>query len=340
VSECCLTCDECCEYAGPNQQGLCIENMCKFVPDLECRADAGCGDRLSATLCRLQGVCFRPYCLRGVCECFDGTDADLDEDGVPCPDDCDDLDPEVSRRLVCVRDADHDQYPECAEDEDETCMVFCVEPNATCPRGFLDMADRNSERPHSVRTEGESCAAAGESRPLIDAEDCDCCDRDKRAFPGSIYIGSAATNCGDADFNCDGFEEKYACCEDGAHDAYHAFPSARYLWHTNSAGCYALPEPDEDACGGCSTVPDEGSGPNVGVHELGWACESNCSLYETPVSLVGEGDCPNACDSRCDCVDPGTEPVLGRCAKAVTACTEVRPGLFSDLERCCVLAVH
>jgi len=346
VSECCLDSDECCEYAGPGQTGICdVAHTCTFAcTGCMCTTDEHCDAFVSMTLCRTQGECFYPSCERGLCECLNGTGLDLDQDGVPCPDDCNDRDAGISQRLVCVRDADSDHYLNCdavdaaIDDDDEfadpsVCSVFCVEPGATCPYGYTNFDPDRFSKPRSDRADtGVPCTAA--EVPGVDLDDddyCDCCDMDARAYPDSMYAGSTKNECGDADYDCNHITEERACCEDGMHDYTYTHPSVeRRLWP--EADC--TPVVTGAPCGGCATV--NGSA----VYTAGWACETNCSAFEAQTSSVGEGACPPTCDSMCDCADAAAPPVLGRCGKAVVGCLEVRNDVFSDDERCCVAAVH
>lgn len=336
VSECCLTDEECCEYAGPHETGYCNHNCncsgtCLFVPDRECAVDADCDARLSALICRAQGECFRPYCDASECRCFNGTGVDLDQDGVPCPEDCDDTDPHITTSITCLRDKDNDNYPECGpilalNGEEERCMQFCVEPNHTCPYGYTDVTDPlrwYKDRSHR-RDTGVPC---NETAPEDD-DDCDCCDIDKRAYPNSMYTASRPNNCGDPDYNCDGETDVRACCIDGFSDAHAGSGGPRFLWFVDAC----VNGTAIDVCGGCETI-------NATADlALGWACESECDSV-TP-SPVPPGACPNACNGECDCVDDDQRPVTGRCGKFVTSCVQVRTDLFADHEECCVSTVQ
>jgi len=336
ISECCMTSDECCEYAAPHQVGICDKNCtCQFVSSLQCRTDDDCAGLHSSIVCRAQGPCFTPMCEAGLCQCHNGTGLDLDDDGVPCPDDCDDTDPYITTELTCVRDRDNDHFPDCPpfivsadDDEDEDCMVFCVEPNHTCPYGYADVSD--AERQEKQRSRRRDTGAPCDELPAIDEEDCDCCDRDKRAYPGSLYSASTLNNCGNADYDCNGVADNVTCCVNGTRDYYYAhYPtSSRYLWFTNVC------TEDTRVCGGCSTV--NGSAVLVG----GYACETNCTGDE--ITSVAAGMCPNACDNECECVDADSPPMIGDCTKVVTSCIHVRsePVLYGDHEACCVAAVH
>lgn len=325
----CLTSADCCEFAGPNQVGICdFECKCKFTTSLQCVNETACEQLLSGLVCRAQGECFRPECDAGLCQCHNGTGADLDQDGVPCPEDCDDTDASISVSLTCVLDRDNDAFPDCGSvlDDAPTCLTFCVEPNATCPLGYTDIDDPNrTERVRSQRTDtGVPC----ESEPVVPEELCDCCDIDKRAFPGSLYVASTQNACGNADYDCDGTSTEQLCCSDGSLDAYSV--NERYLWF--SAECELAPINVSDGCGGCSTEN------SAAVLVEGYACESECTGAEN--TQVAPGMCPNACNNECVCVDEDTPPFLGECAQVIVDCAHVRPTLYADVERCCVVTVH
>ena len=328
ISECCLTSDECCEYAAPHQVGICDKNCtCQFVSSLQCRVDADCDGLVSSLACRAQGECFVPHCDAGLCRCFNGTGIDLDGDGVPCPDDCNDQDPTISASIKCLLDYDNDYYPSCAGGEG-SCMDFCVEVNHTCPYGYTDPTDPDhNEWPRSQRPDtGVPC----EEQPVFDEGLCDCCDIDKRAHPGSLYSASTPNNCQDADYDCDNTTEYVGCCADGMLDAYgHHHAAGRYIWFSQ----LCVDDFVYGDCGGCSTVNE------TAVRVGGFACETNCSDGEF-ITTVPEGACPNVCANECACADAQTQPPLGQCAKFVTSCVEVRPDLFADHEACCAIAVH
>jgi len=328
IDECCLTSEECCEYAAPHQIGICDANhTCQFACSSQCVHDDDCEPLLSALICRSSGPCFRPHCDAGLCRCHDGTGLDLDQDGVTCPDDCDDTDASITTSLMCLRDADNDYWPACNDDDDDDdeCFVFCVEPNATCPHGYTDVDDPNrTERTRSQRPDtGVPCTEV----PVVAEDECDCCDIDKRAHPGSLYAGSAPNNCGSADYNCDYATEERACCIDGLNDPYVA-SGTRYVWFEQLC---ETPTTVNETCGGCETLENA-----TAVLVAGWACEDECDGAPPSESSM----CPNACAGECDCVDAGSPPVLGRCAKFVDSCIHVRPTLFADAETCCVAAVY
>jgi hypothetical protein len=312
-------------------------------------------------------------CDAGVCQCFNGTGLDLDKDDVMCPEDCDDLDPYVSKDILCFRDRDNDHYPHCdpysyirddGEDDGEieqgsdggghhrrrrkrsNCMRFCVAENDTCPYGWADPSDSDRfEKYRSKVTEGSPCS--GEN--VTDTDECDCCDRDPRAFPGSMYAANEPNWCGNADYDCDGETTTLACCTDGQEDTYRRrhhhqdsadsnSPDPRTLWY--KIECVEV----DDECGGCSTENE------TAIHRAGWACEESCSDVDPSLGSVvarrrkrqlSDGnDCPPSCDGECVCVDSQETPMLGECAKVVTSCIEVRPGIFGDAEECCVATVH
>jgi hypothetical protein len=336
VTECCLTSEECCEYAAPHEVGICDKNCtCKYAStSRRCSTEEDCENRLSALICRANGPCFYPVCLgNGACDCFDGTGVDLDGDGVECPDDCNDQDATITTELVCVRDVDNDHYPACPptsigddDDDDASCMVFCVEPNHTCPYGYTDVADSEwygKDRSHRTDT-GVPCAEL----PEIDEDLCDCCDLDKRAYPGSLYAANTPNNCGDADYDCDGVSTNISCCSAGMND-YYVDEGTRYLWYADTC---LEPFATPGTCGGCTTLNE-----STYVLEPGYACADECTGDE--ITTVAPGMCPNACADECVCVDALTTPVLGQCAKVVDACVQVRPDLFADHEKCCVRAV-
>jgi len=408
VDECCLTSEECCAFATDFQVGICDKNCtCQFASSLQCVDDSGCEGLLSSQLCVSQGECYYPHCDAGLCECHNGTGGDLDGDAVSCPDDCDDRDADVSATLVCLRDHDNDHYADCYcgdrkykhphhhhhhdggakkggyfddDDDGECCQRFCVEVNHTCPYGWADPLDpERFQKPRSQRGDsGVACTADEINATQPDESECDCCDRDKRAFPGSMYASDHANNCREADYNCNGIAERTACCQSGQEDQYGEHD--RTLWYTNE--CIEL---DDDDCGGCSTSNGQP------VLEQGWACSESCSQYNggdrrkravtdsedadtdstadeasgdayrakrtfdwaqhdanvahrggkhsSPSPTSEPGECPDSCNGECVCVDESTKPALGECAKLVTDCAEVRPGLYSDVEQCCAVAV-
>lgn len=325
IDQCCLTSNECCEYAGPHQVGICDKNCtCQFVSSLQCVRDSDCDGLLSSTICTMQGQCFYSHCDAGLCQCLNGTGLDIDCDNVTCPDDCNDRDATVSRKITCIRDQDGDDFPSCTpdDDDDDYCIELCVEPDATCPLGYIDPTDPlRGMRPRTMRQNGTPCTVI----PQINESLCDCCDEDLRAFPGSPYVGSAPNNCGEPDYNCDGDSTPHACCDnDGLHDEFANVD--RYLWY--AAACFNV----TDECGGCSTEY------SAAVLVLGWACETECA--ENAESVVPEGACPAACNDVCQCVDEVTPPLLGECGKMVTNCAHVRSTLYADVETCCVATVQ
>lgn len=366
VQECCLSSAECCSFAGPHQIGVCDKNCtCINVPaGRQCVEDADCDATLQGLLCRSRGECSFPVCAAGWCECVNTTGLDLDQDGVACPDDCDDTDAHVTRTVTCARDADNDHYADCSPDYYEeapagddapprkrpNCATFCVGANETCPYGWTDPSDAmrfEKRRAHDV--EMTPC----EQVPWID--ECDCCDRDPRAFPGSLYVSDRPNMCHDADYNCDGNSTTFACCVDGQNDTHTTHRhSMRTLWHESA--CVEL---ESDECGGCaSSGGKSGGGATLNV---GWACSQDCDNYDTSVGGVArrkrdvseaqgggksgggggdEDDCPASCNGECVCVDGQTPPMLGECAKVVTSCLEVRPDVFGDAEECCAVAVQ
>lgn len=295
VDECCLTSEECCAFAAPHQIGVCDKNCtCQFASSLQCVEDEDCDGLLSSTLCSNEGECFYPHCEVGLCQCFNGTGADVDKDGLACPEDCDDLDSEISETIVCSRDRDDDHFADCYcgqrtyehtyhhhrsgkgggkydsdDDDDECCRRFCVEPNHTCPRGWTNPLDANRfQKPRSQRADtGSPCTEDEANAVQPEEDDCDCCDRDKRAFPNSMFASSRPNNCHEADYNCDGEPQRVVCCSDGQEDQYS--DHGRTLWYTSE--CIEL---DDDDCGGCST---SGGEP---VLEQGWACSESCEQYD------------------------------------------------------------
>ena len=366
VDECCLTSEECCSFASAHQVGICDKNCtCQFVSSLQCTVDSDCDALISGLICRGRGECFLPMCERGLCDCLNTTAMDLDADGVSCPDDCDDLDPSISRQITCFRDYDNDHYPTCTtpthyhhDDDDDgggsapatpgsspggatggwggsapRCMQFCVGANETCPYGWADPSD--PERFEKVRSRRSDTGVACDEELSESDEECDCCDRDTRTFPGSMYASNRVNKCGDSDYNCDGETTQYACCDDGHVDTRY-YRLHRTLWYDSS--CIDISAQDD--CGGCSTTVN-GTADLV----VGWACEETCggSVLQQRKKRTVEmetSDCPSSCNGECVCVDEQTAPVLGECAKLVTSCIEVRPEVFGDGEECCVLTIQ
>jgi hypothetical protein len=305
---CCLTSvDDCCAFASEHQVGVPDGNCsCLFTSSLMCTTDADCDGYVSATLCRAQGACFVPYCELGLCYCLNGTGGDYDDDGVTCPDDCDDWNANVSERITCVRDADDDGSPNCV---DSACTDYCVEPNRTCPLGFLAALDRPRS---SAAVSLGACAVA----PVLLS--CDCCDTDAHAYPGSVYASTLPTNCSSGDYDCDNATTPLACCFE---------PVLSHYWEQLECE----PAFNMSTCGGCSTV----NGSAIEVR--GFACESECTGDELELVPVSAG-CPSVCANHCVCTDETTFPSVGECTKIVTECIEVRHGLFADYERCCAIA--
>ena len=221
ITECCLNSDECCEFADEFQTGICDKNCtCRFIPSLQfqCTRDKHCDRFRTAAACRAQGECYLPVCDHGFCECINAEGMDTDGDGVFCPEDCDDTDPNVSKEVTCFPDADKDQWPSCPEPMPVRrkplpgeCRTFCVEPDFTCPKGWTDPLDpfRFLCPPSRKADQGSTCE--GEPPP----ESCDCCDIDPHAFPGSQHASNTPNACGDEDFNCDGQSTRLACCLEG-----------------------------------------------------------------------------------------------------------------------------
>lgn len=187
----------------------------------------------------------------------------------------------------------------------------------TCPYGWTDPSDPlRFEKRRSEAKRGRPCRDHDD----FDRALCDCCDHDRHTFPGSSYVSNRPNNCHDTDYNCDGRTSSQACCSGGVADEH------RTLWGDDE--CVEI----EEQCGGCKTHHGQSS------LRIGWACVDDCGAYDSPRSH--DGECPGACDGECTCVDSLSTPQLGECAKLVTACLEVRPGVFGDDEQCCAVAVQ
>ena len=212
-------------------------------------------------------------------------------------------------------------------------MTFCVEPGHTCPYGWTDPTDAMRFQKLRSRREdtGVPCTVEEESQIEFDQNECDCCDRDRRAYPESLYASNEVNHCHDADYDCNGKTEELACCNDGHIDLYdRQEPPMRTLWYSST--CREV----ETTCGGCQST--ESSGPLL---ELGWACVDSCVDDEYNVDDVKRTSdgCPEVCGGQCACVDAQSPPILGECAKFVADCLEVRTNLYSDVEQCCVVAI-
>jgi len=325
--ECCLDSAECCEYvAGPFQTMICdVAHRCQPGTCLQCIRDEDCDGLVSSDACLEQGDCFRPSCDAGLCQCFNGTGIDLDHDGVPCPDDCDDRDDSVSRLVTCVPDADGDGFPPCGSN---SCIKFCVEHNATCPVGYVDLDDlERDERPRSLRTDLDFPCELDDEESAPSADSCDCCDIDPLAFPGSWYASGHVTACDDYQYGCrDNGVEYQVCCGDGE------LVGDRYIW--DIADCEIAIGGDLAAageCGGCS---------DTGTANIGWSCETECTEETGLSSSVPPGTCPAGCHNACACISEDVSPVPGVCGNYVDSCLQVRPGIWGDHEDCCILTAH
>lgn len=314
--ECCLSDEDCCPYASDTQIAYCSKSCtCRFFPALQyqCTRDEHCDDLVSGAVCRAEGACQVPFCGRGFCSCANTTGIDVDGDGVPCPDDCDDANPLVSELRRCWPDADGDRRPDCTGE----CASVCVEPGRGCPAGYVTAEGPvpDTRVPSEQDVTGEAC----EEGSTPEATLCDCCDLDSLVYPGSPYAAAQETACGGYDYTCDGQDTGVACCGE---------PSlpGRAAWVAEDACTSA-----QDTCGGCGTGVQ-----NVPLVFDGWACEGSCP--EDGAAFPGEA-CPALCAGECECVSEGTgPPPVGSCARRVTGCVDTGEGVYSDKTECCVAA--
>ena len=212
-----------------------------------------------------------------------------------------------------------------------------MEPGHTCPYGWTDPTDAlRFEKLRSRRQDtGVPCTVDEEEQVEFDQNDCDCCDRDRRAYPESLYASNELNHCHDADYDCNGKTEQMACCTEGHTDLYDQYHGGggkhqpRTLWYAST--CRSV---DVD-CGGCET-----NEVNAAEIEYGWACAESCGGDDDRkrTVVVPEG-CPAVCGGECACVDAANPPMIGECAKFVVDCLQVRPTLFSDVEQCCVVTI-
>ncbi len=344
IEECCLSSEECCEYATELQTAVCDKSCtCRFIStvNMECTKDEHCDQYKNADECRATSPCHQPVCDHstgfGWCECEDLSHEDKDGDGVVCAEDCDDNNPNVAITVHCISDGDSDGFGNCNSD----CLTYCVGANETCPPGYLSVFDNNSTTPSEdcVIFISECDAEVLEHIEEHSDELCDCCDLDCLAYPGSSFGLGKLNLCGEADYNCDGVPTKLSCCDEHDQVGCVGEPSkrnllnyARFAWDINYCQVLDDDHVNDTQCGACETEDDD--------FDLfyGWACTEDC---DAPAKRAPH-QCPEACGDVCVCVDGDTSPQLGECAEAVTHCVEAQsdPIRFSDGTECCISIVN
>jgi len=98
------------------------------------------------------------------------------------------------QRITCLIDADNDGFPDCSD-----CNVFCMPfGETTCPEGYINLfSDSISGDPVPLNETQVLGTCSGMD---VDAEEqyvgeCDCCDCDEYAFPGSRWTSCQPTRC-------------------------------------------------------------------------------------------------------------------------------------------------
>ena len=344
IEECCLSSEECCEFATEFQTAVCDKSCsCVFIStlDMECTRNEHCEQYDSADECRAMSPCHQPVCDHssgiGWCECADLSNEDQDGDGVVCSEDCDDTNPKVSVSVHCLLDADSDGFGDCSGE----CKQYCVGVNETCPLGYADIHQTEGDAHPSVCAvqTGECSAEVLEYIEENHDEVCDCCDIDCLAFPDSLFGTGQLNLCGEADYNCDGVATRLSCCDE--HDQLECVDQQakrdwqqpqRYVWNIDYCHALAYDLSNDTQCGACETEDDD--------FDLlfGWACVEDCEA----LAKRAPHQCPEACGDNCVCVDGDSSPELGECAQAVTHCVEAHsdPVRFSDGTECCMAVVN
>lgn len=182
----CCTEDSECECPNGDLP-TCISNKCHCLPGGggDCRRDSDCQTGVDQANCARTGLCYTNKCVSGTCECKQSLNADADGDGVPCREDCNDLDDSVNATIFCPVgvpadfDKDNDGIPECGVYVKEVC-------NTTCPTGVRPVNATDVER------------SKRDWKKFFIAYNCDCCS----GAPGPDEL----TCCG-RDLNGNGFFE-------------------------------------------------------------------------------------------------------------------------------------
>lgn len=328
--DCCLDSEECCSVAGFKEIGICDKDCkCQFVPTLsgQCTIDSDCDNIVTEELeaCRAEQCC-EIKCDRFWCETVEMDELDKDGDGVPCPDDCDDNNTNISTTLKCYPDADGDGFPDC-----DSCTNICVANGTTCPDGYLESPlveheNDPAEDGYFKILGDETCepdAALLTDVNGVRTSFCDCCDASGLFYPNSPVGDNGETydQCGDAVFSCtppdSSIPEEYVCCGPDVVFVNDGFGSLAPI--INLSHCFVL---ETDRCGKSSkneTVEGE-----CDVHE-GWQAYMTCDEEDGSAmrkrSSHGNGHaCPSGCgDESPICVPfpvPGPEnwPDIGQCA--------------------------
>lgn len=186
--DCCLTTRDCVNKCPPGTFGICDKGMtCQCVPstDNECTLDSDCAaDEAAKRVCEegcedeTKPPCYYYECDRGWCTCKFDPDRDYDDDGVCCKNDCDDRDPDVQEKILCVVgtaeevNADGDEFYLCGKIVEPTC-------NATCANGLPPVSPDDV-----VEINGE----------LTIKYNCDCCDDNSAGLDQPLTCAKDANN--------------------------------------------------------------------------------------------------------------------------------------------------
>ncbi len=244
--------------------------------------------------------------------------------------DCNDTLPNAHQLIVCGIDNDDDGFLQCTGSLCDNgvyvprppvctrvCAAECVEDNVPITPNNCGPVVRPERRRSATALEtikavaarhgwfddaGESAARKRqvETPPRDDAEceellcnNCDCCDDDPYAHPGSQFGTAAPNACGDHDMNCDCMHHSTVACPNAVSEL---SPDYYYLL---SATLGAAPDDSDDFSVGIrnlgSAVSPKYTSTPTGItatpDRLGYCgddCDTGCSNYTTGISLESD----------------------------------------------------
>jgi hypothetical protein len=292
----------------------------------------------------------------------DTTDSDFDHDGVACPGDCNNVDPQVQETILCYADVDGDGYPNC-----QMCQELCVPAGYACPVGYVGyhtgsrmpaptftvvgacaaelMTDSTSlsdfPYPDSAFETSSSSSYSSRSESDLSKMLCDCCDHDALAFPRSPHAALTPTACGSFDYNCDGKEFTYACCVDG----HPTDDDSRIVWSTSDCEGAGLIGRTVQ-CGACETLSNFNEILDEFVYDFsrraGFNCRDDCPASTLALPRTLDSSCPATCYGSSICTMYGDSLSVGDCSSYVVDCNpyETDPPIYGDDLSCCQLAAN